>query len=156
MKKRKQILVLGVGNVIRGDDGIGIRLARRLKRILPSHFVIRELDTISLDLLELISGYSKVIFIDAIQTTCGIPGYIHHLSLQDLKYSSKLSSSHSINFRQIIELEKRLSGERGPQIEILAVESKRLNDFSERLSPELEEKFEKIIATVKSKIEYST
>ena len=40
-----------------------------------------------------------------------------------------------------------------PEVEVLAVEAIRLNEFSEKLSPQLEEQFDKIVETVKTEIE---
>ena len=151
---KNQILVLGIGNMIRGDDGIGIHLVRRLKQILPQKYQIKELSTAGLDLLEAISGFSKVILIDAIQTPDGEPGQIYHLSLEDFKNSSNLSSTHALDLKQVLELGKKLMGEKMPEkIEILAVEARRLNEFKETLSPELEEQFDRIVDKVRREIE---
>ena len=60
MKAKKQILILGIGNTIRGDDGVGIYLARKLRGILPRRFEIRESAAGGFDLLEAIYGYDKV------------------------------------------------------------------------------------------------
>lgn len=140
--------------MIRGDDGIGIHLARKLKQVLPPRFEIKELDTAGLDLMEAISGYDKVILIDAIQTANGEPGQIYHLSLEDFKYSSNLSSTHALDLKQVLELGKKLMGEKMPdKIEILAVEARRVNEFKETLSPELEEQFDKIVEKIRSEIE---
>ena len=46
--QRPKTLILGIGNTIRGDDGVGIHLARRLREILPPHFEIKELATAGL------------------------------------------------------------------------------------------------------------
>jgi hydrogenase maturation protease len=154
MKKENQVLIIGIGNTIRGDDGIGILLARKLRETLPQDFEIRESDNGSLDLLNTISGYGKVILIDTIQTPNGKPGEVHRLSLQDLKYSSNLSSMHALGLRQTIELKKRIMDGKIPEkIEVLAVEAKNLDEFSDDLSPELKERFGKIVETVRSEIE---
>ncbi len=148
-----QTLVLGIGNTIRGDDGVGIHLARKLKQILPKRYKIKELATAGLDLMEEIAGYSKVILIDAIQTPSGEPGCVYHLSLQNFKSSCNLSSTHTLNIKQVLELGKKLMGEEMPQVEILAVEAKRLDEFSERLTPALEEQFDGIVNKIRGEIE---
>jgi hydrogenase maturation protease len=153
MKRENQILVAGIGNTIRGDDGVGIHLARRLKEILPPRFEIRELTTAGLSLLETISGYGKVILIDAIQTPKGKPGQVYHLSLQDFKHSSNLSSTHGLDLKQVVELKNKLMGGKIPQVEVLAVEARKLDEFSEKLSPELEKEFDGIVEKVRTEIE---
>ena len=151
---KNQILVLGIGNTIRGDDGIGIHLVRKLKQILPQKYQIKELSTAGLDLMDAISGFSEVILIDAIQTPEGEPGQIYHLSLEDFKSSSNLSSTHALDLKQILELGKRLMGKKMPdKIEILAVEAPQVNEFKETLSPELEGQFDIIVDKVRREIE---
>ena len=153
MKREDQILVAGIGNTIRGDDSVGIHLARRLKGILPSRFEIKELATAGLDLIDAISGYGKVILIDAIQTHNGRPGEVYRLSLKDFKYSSNLTSGHALDLKQVVELEGRLMGRKIPPVEVLAVEARRLNEFSEELSHELKEQFDEITEKVRAEIE---
>ena len=148
-----QTLILGLGNTIRGDDGIGIRLARKLKDTLLPGYEIKELAAAGLDLIEEIAGYNKVFFIDAIQTPDGKPGQVYHLPLQDFKSSCNLSSTHALNIKQVLELGKKLTGENMPQVEILAVEAKRLDEFSEDLSPELEAQFNKIVEKIRGEVE---
>ena len=153
MKANKQILILGIGNTIRGDDGVGIYLARKLRGILPRRFEIRESAAGGFDLLEAIYGYDKVILIDAIQTANAEPGQVYHFLLQDFQGSLRLSCSHSLGLSQVMEVGKKLMGESMPEVEVLAVEARRLNDFSETLSPELEEQFDDLVETVRAEID---
>lgn len=152
MERKNRILILGIGNTIRGDDGLGVYLVRRLREILPQRFEIKELATAGLDLVEAVSGYDKVILIDAIQNPGGEPGQIYHLSLGDLRYSFNLSSTHTFSITEVLELGRRLTGEKIPQVEILAVEAKSLNEFSQNLSPELKQRFDNIVEKVKTEI----
>jgi len=153
MQTQEQTLVVGIGNTIRGDDGLGIYLARRLRETLSQRFVIKELATAGLDLIETISGYDNVIFIDAIHTPDGEPGQVYSLSLEEFKSSSNLSSTHALSLNQIMELGKRLKGTKAPKVKILAVEAKNLYEFSDRLSPELEKQFDDIAEGLRNEIE---
>ncbi|MFH1784289.1 MAG: hydrogenase maturation protease [bacterium] len=154
MKKEDQILVLGIGNEIRGDDGVGIHLARRLKEILPSRYEIKELTTAGLDLMWAISGYGEVFLIDAINTPGGVPGEVYHLELEDSRYSSNVSSFHALNLAQVLELGRKLIGDRMPdKIKLLVVEAPRVNEFSQNLSPEIEEQFDDIVEDLRTEIE---
>ncbi|UCC94356.1 MAG: hydrogenase maturation protease [Candidatus Omnitrophota bacterium] len=147
-------LVLGIGNTIRGDDSIGIHLARRLREILPSRFAIKELSTAGLDFMEAVSGYRKVFLIDAIHTSQGIAGQVYRLGLEDFAYPSCLSSTHALNLKQVLELGRKLKEEEMPEeIEILAIEAPHLDEFSQDLSPQLAAQFDKIVETVRSQIE---
>ncbi|MBE3050465.1 hydrogenase maturation protease, partial [Candidatus Bathyarchaeota archaeon] len=68
------MLVLGVGNPILSDDGVGIHVARELKKREMPGVDVEELAASGLELLDVVRGYDKVVIIDAIQTTNGRPG----------------------------------------------------------------------------------
>ena len=74
-------LVLGLGNPILGDDSVGFHVIQGLKDKFshPGLITLMESSASGLGLLDLITGYDKVIIIDAIQTQGGKAGQIHRL-----------------------------------------------------------------------------
>lgn len=82
-----RVLVAGVGNVLRGDDGFGVQLAWRLaKRVLPEGVKVIETGIGGMSLVqELMLGYDAVLLLDAHQGG-GIPGTVRLLepTLPDL------------------------------------------------------------------------
>lgn len=75
----EKTLVLGLGNPILSDDGVGLRVAAGLEGRLGEGVTVIEASLAGLDLLELLSGYDRAIIIDAIQTEGGQPGRIYRL-----------------------------------------------------------------------------
>jgi hydrogenase maturation protease len=79
-------LVLGLGNPILTDDGVGIHVARAVAARLRSQpdladgVGFAEASVGGLRLLELVAGYERVILVDAIQTPDGLPGDIYRFS----------------------------------------------------------------------------
>ena len=146
-------LILGVGNTIRGDDSIGIHCVRKLREILPQFFEIKESTTAGLDLLSAIVGFRKVILIDAIQTPNGVVGQVYRLSLEEFVCSTHLSSTHAFNFKQLVALGNEVMGGAMPQVEVLAIEAEKLNEFSEELSTKLENQFDTIVENVRNEID---
>ena len=70
-------LVLGIGNDILTDDGIGPRIVDDLQDRMPIPGVEYQTTTLGgLDILEFIEGFDRVVFIDAIITRDGVPGAI--------------------------------------------------------------------------------
>ena len=68
-------LVLGLGNPILSDDGVGLRVARELENRLDQQEVtVVETSMAGLDLLDLLAGYDRAIIVDAIQTVGGKVG----------------------------------------------------------------------------------
>ncbi len=90
-------MVLGVGNFLCGDDGIGPVLAERLMPYFKEdrHVDVINGGTIGLGLLYLLDNYSNIIFLDAVDVNAE-PGEVFKYSLEDLEsiHSEKQLSSH--------------------------------------------------------------
>jgi hydrogenase maturation protease len=131
-------LVLGLGNPILSDDGIGLLVAASLKkRFSFPGLTIIESELGGLNLLELLSGYDKAVIVDAIQTREGIPGSIYEFGPQSLMGGRHSNSTHGINFGSTIELGRRLGLDLPGEITIFAVEVKDVTSFSNGCSPEV-------------------
>ena len=79
MTRNAEWLILGVGNPILSDDGVGIHVVRALQKKysnIPS-IELDELDTGGLSLAERFIGYKKVVMIDALALEGGKPGQVH-------------------------------------------------------------------------------
>jgi len=132
-------LVLGVGNPILTDDGVGIRIARKLKEEAPE-LEVTETSEVGITLLDLVVGYDRLIIIDSIKTKKGKPGELYALTLEHLKPSIEFSSSHGIGIATVLELGQRL-GYRMPRcVSIYAVEIKDNTTFGEECTEEVEER----------------
>lgn len=77
-------LVLGLGNELLGDDGIGIWAARSLREMVGKQADVVECSLSGLSLLDQLIGYERAIIIDAIKTDQAPPGTIYELSPEDL------------------------------------------------------------------------
>ncbi len=91
-------LVLGLGNPILTDDGVGIYVVRAV----ATHYqrdgvVFAEASVGGLRLLDTIVGYERVIIVDAIQTRDGKPGDIHRLHPNSLRASLHSGSTHDLS-----------------------------------------------------------
>ena len=145
----KKTLVLGIGNDILTDDGIGHKLVNEIK----SKSCSADIDFLNvflggLDILELIQGYEKVIFIDAIITRDGVPGTVYHFKPKDFKETLHLSNLHDANFLTALELGKKMGMQIPEDIHIIAIEIIEDRVFSDRFSPEIEKKMPGIFETV--------
>ena len=79
-------IVLGIGNLILSDDGVGIHVARELKkRIKNKDITIDEAFTGGMNLLDLMIGYDKAIIIDAVKAG-GEPGMIYRLKNSNIRF----------------------------------------------------------------------
>lgn len=145
-KKKKPILILGLGNPILSDDGIGPRLVSELASVMTDPRIV--FDTCAcggLEIMESISGYERVIFIDAIRTSGGKAGTIFHFTPEDFRETSNLSNQHEINFLTTLRLGNLLGLKLPSDIHIIAVEIAEDRIFSEELTPAVSERFPSIV-----------
>ena len=132
-------LILGLGNPILRDDGVGIKVAKEIGRRLDSSSIdVKEASIAGLDLLELIQGYTKVVLIDSIQVKGRMPGEIIPLDLNDLRPTIRLSSPHDVNFATALELGKKLGLNLPQEIRIYAIQVEDISTFDENCSPSIE------------------
>lgn len=137
--KAMNTLILGIGNPILTDDGVGIKIARKLKEESPQSEVA-ETSEAGIALLDFIPDYDKVIIIDSIKTEQGKPGEVYKLELEGLKPAMDFTSSHGISIATALEL-GRMMGYRMPScISLYAVEIEDNVTFSENCTPEVEKR----------------
>jgi hydrogenase maturation protease len=148
-----KVLVLGVGNPILSDDGVGIHVARELtEKKLPGVHV-EELAASGLELLDVVLDYDKVIIIDAIQTANGVPGQIYVLEERDFEKSVHGSSPHGINIATALALGRKVVPERMPkEVVFIAVEAEDLINVKEQLTPKVQAAMPRIIKMVEDEI----
>jgi hydrogenase maturation protease len=130
-------LVLGIGNPLLGDDGVGFHIAQELaKQIKDENIDVKDTSVDGLNLLELIIGYDKVIIIDAIMTKGGEVGEIYKLRLEDLVETVRFTTSpHNANLAIAIEIGKKILPEQMPgEIVVFAVDIKEVTKFTEEMT----------------------
>ncbi len=143
----EKILILGIGNDILKDDGIGPKVVKDLKtKCLPGNLTFETCAMGGLEVLELIRDYHTVLIIDAIRTKDGNPGDVYYFRPSDFRETMHLSNLHDVNFITAIELAKRIKLSIPEHIHIIAVEIVEDMEFGRSLSPELEEKYPEILA----------
>lgn len=139
-------LVLGVGNDILMDDGIGPRVVETLKEKMPLPGVDYLTTTLGgLDILEIIVGYDFVAFIDAIKTMDGVPGEVYKYTPADFRETLHLSNLHDVNFISALELGKKIGYKIPDAVHIFAVEIVEDQVFGEDFTPPVQARYEGII-----------
>lgn len=132
-------LIVGLGNPILGDDGIGIRVAQAVRECIGERGIeFLEASQGGLRLAEQLVEYERVILIDAIQTRCGVPGAVYRLTLDDIP-SLNANGAHDTSLKNALQLVSELGGQTPDTnaIAIIAIEAVNLLDFSEMLTPQV-------------------
>ena len=135
---RAKTLVLGMGNPILGDDGVGIEVARRIRGKVGGSVDVVEVSASGLELLDVICGYEDLIIVDSIQTEDGKVGELHRLDCSDFSPMVRPSLRHQMNLATVLELGKRLQLGVPNRITIYAVAIEEATDFREGCTPAVE------------------
>ncbi len=153
MKEDKYNLIIGVGNTLLMDDGIGIHILQRLKEekcLKGSQFL--DLGTSSMDIgYYMNDNIARMVIIDSIKSEGDIPGTLFKLGLNDL--AARKKESFSLHQLKLIDSLKLVSIENDfPESMVLGIVPKDTKTFSDRLSSELIEKFPSIYDKILSLI----
>ena len=99
------ILVVGLGNRHRGDDAVGLEVARRLRGRAPGNCSVIEVEGDSLGVLDWWDGIDVAVVIDAV-TSGAPPGALHRFDALARPLPGGLTgtSTHAIGLRELIEL----------------------------------------------------
>jgi len=140
-------LILGMGNPILCDDAVGIRLARDFRTRLqtgsdndPDVDIIEDCSVGGLNLLDLVTGYERLIVFDSIRTPEARPGSWHSMTGATFRETMNLTNVHDANFTTALELGRRMGSciPSPEDVHIFAVEILDNTTFSETMTPELE------------------
>lgn len=127
------LIVLGLGNPLLGDDGVGWRLVDLVRTALERLGVdVDAADRGGLALMERLVGYDRALLVDAVSTGQRPPGSMLACRLEDLPdpAAGHLHSAHDTTLQSALELGRHL-GLRLPQVlEVVAVEITPSLDFS--------------------------
>ncbi len=149
--QNKKVLVLGLGNDILTDDGIGPKLAVCLGHSLKNYdFACMTASCGGLELLELLRDYNIAVLIDAIKTKNGIPGTVYHFIPEDFRETTHLSSIHDVSFLTALKLGKKLNMKLPACIHIIAIEILEDMEFSTEFSTPLRNRFKDIKKEVRA------
>lgn len=130
-------MIVGLGNEIAGDDGVGIYVTRVLRRRLrnaPDVDVVA-LPWAGLALLDTLRGRSRAAIVDCLTGGCHPPGTIVRLDEQSLAGSVRLNSFHDIGFPTAMALGRQMGWDMPDDVAIWGVAAERVDIFHEGLSP---------------------
>jgi hydrogenase maturation protease len=140
---KMKTIVVGLGNPILGDDGVGWKVAEEVKRHLgePSEVVVECYSLAGLSLMEQLIGYERVILIDSLNTGHHTQGEVVTFTLdglEDLTYGHS-DSAHDASLKTALRTGRSM-GQPLPadaDIHVVAIEARHVYDFKEELSPEI-------------------
>ena len=111
-KSEGKILIVGMGNFIYRDEGIGVHIIREMEKMkLPSHIELLDIGTSTMDLISYMKEVKKLIVIDAMRAG-GKPGTIYKCKPEDLLPKDEGPISlHEIGLLETLNMTKKLGME---------------------------------------------
>ena len=127
---------MGVGNIYRSDDAIGILVARKINEFKFEDITVQEHSGEGTSLMEAWNGHERVIIIDAVSSGSS-PGDIHHIDASKNTIPAKYfsCSSHNFGVAEAIEMARTLD-QLPKHILLYGIEGKNFHP-SEIVSPEI-------------------
>jgi hydrogenase maturation protease len=145
--------VIGLGNTILKDDGVGIYAAREVCRRLamvdpgPRPDFI-ESEVAGFALMELMAGWERIILLDSIQFDGLAPGTVVRLDPKGLRTSLRLRSVHEIDLPTVMELGRHLGLQMPRRVIIFGIQAEDACTFGESLSSSVEGGLDKVVELV--------
>jgi hydrogenase maturation protease len=149
----QKIIILGVGNLLLTDEGIGVHVANELMKMnLPPEVSVVEGGTDGFRLIDIITQADRLIVIDAVQGGAA-PGSIYRFDIDEVQScpSGFKTSVHQIGILEVINLSGLIG--KTPQTTVIGIEPESL-EMGMELSPEIKAKIPRIIELVLDELKH--
>lgn len=133
-------VVIGLGNPLVRDDGVGPAVLRRISAGIRSHSEVEflELPWAGLSLLEALRGRRWAVIVDCLVSGELPPGTVRLLSKDDVRGSVRLISYHDLNYSTAMDLGRALGWALPDDVLIIGIEGREVHEFGEGLTPEVD------------------
>jgi len=154
-ESKKKTIILGIGNPILSDDGVGIHVIEELKKKkfdIPG-ITVDSAFTGGMNLLDMIVDHDRAILVDAIKRNDKKPGDVGVYPIGEVS-AFHTTNPHDLSLPQAIDMAKRLGEKRIPKdIRIVGINLGELpTEFGENLSPEILNSIPKAVKAVEKEI----
>jgi hydrogenase maturation protease len=138
----EKILIIGLGNPVLGDDGVGWVVAREVEERIRAEGSDIEVDYLSLgglSLMERLIGYEKAVLIDSLTTGKHPQGSVLTFTLEELVdlTSGHTTAAHDTSLKTALATGRQLGANlpKDGNIHVVAIESQNVHDIQEGLTP---------------------
>jgi len=143
----RNVLILGVGNLLLTDDGFGVHVINALRELpLPPNVTLIEAGIVSHQLIPEFHAADLLIFVDAVEAG-DTPGSIFRFRPEDMQFMSQLKVSlHDMSLIDVLHM-TALTGDR-PETIIIAVQPKDVRTCSMELNYEIKAVIPRVIELI--------
>ena len=148
---RRSVLVLGIGNILLGDEGVGVRVIEQMQKMrLPDYVEVVDGGTAGADLLDVLAERQKVIIIDAVGADCE-PGTVLRFTANDLVRPGGVGMSlHELGLVEALTMAKQLGCE-PKDVVVLGIKPKDIKcglELSEEVAASVPRVIELVLAEI--------
>ena len=141
--------IIGLGNELLSDDGLGIGVVRQLrKRLTDGEFEFQELSVGGLGLLDHLAGCDRCIIVDAIATGEHPPGTVMRFLQTADSDPVTLTSSHQIDLSQVLGLARLLGSEIPRTVLVYGIEAGDAVTFHDECTRDVRRAIPKLVDTI--------
>lgn len=147
------VIVLGLGNILLKDEGVGVRVIERMQReyCFGEDVTLFDGATAGLDLMPVIEGYNHIIIVDTVKTG-EPPGSIFRFTLDDIKKNVPYKTSlHQIGVVEMFTIAEAMG--RKHDAVVIGVQPLDMASWGLELTPLIESKVPEIIGLVLKELE---
>jgi len=130
------VLVLCLGNALRRDDAVALRVADALERSAPEGAAVRRSAASGLYLLDEMEGFDRAVVVDAVRTGAHAPGAVLSFPLEDLR-APEGPSPHAIGLPSALARARAAGAPVPSRLHVVAIEVADMETVGEGLTPEV-------------------
>jgi hydrogenase maturation protease len=149
--------IIGLGNSILTDDGVGIYTVREVRRCLEKSGTGADVDIVETEvggfaLMELMTGWTRVILVDSIQFDGLEPGTVVRIQPGDLHTSLRIRSVHDIDLPTVLELGRTLGLAIPEEVSVIGIQAEDALTLGESLTDAAERGLKEAVTIILNEI----
>lgn len=150
MSEEQRILVMGIGNVLMLDEGVGCRVIEELiaRYEFPDNVTVQDSGTMGMMILNLFKEHDYIIVIDAVDGTGHEPGTVLRFSPEDIAPNTVRHSLHDTRFIDVLEAAEMIDCRPGGECVGIQIEEMNPADLTIGLTPAVEAAIEGAVDAV--------
>ncbi len=135
------VIVVGLGNPILGDDAVGWHVVDAVAALLSpeerAHVDVDRLAVGGLTLMERLVGYRRAVLVDAMLTGTAPPGTVRVLSVAEIpaREAGHLDAAHDATLADALAAGRAMGAVLPDEITIVSIEAAQVTEFSEEMTP---------------------
>jgi len=147
----KDTIIIGIGNILLQDDGVGVHVIERLENEkLPSTIELVDGGTSTLDTLGFFLDYKKVIVVDCLKAGLE-PGTIYKIKPEDIKdYKKENLSIHDVQILDVVKMANMM--DKYPEVVIFGIEPEKIS-LNLEMTETMISKIPEIIFNIKKELQ---